>query len=210
MGEREMKLFGLALLLGLAACAPQGASDAAQQEATVAPPATVAPTATVAPEAAVPPVATAAGATQPGVNETVHGEPVEPQPQPASPEPVDLTTPVHGEPVEPQPQLPDAQLPKTPSEPQSAQRAPEDLLTQDGVHYGCKTDADCEVKNVGNCCGYFPACVNKESPTFPEKVKADCATSGMSSICGFQEISSCQCLEGRCAGVAGPAGGALQ
>ena len=24
----------------------------------------------------------------------------------------------------------------------------------------CRVDADCAVKNVGNCCGYLPACVN--------------------------------------------------
>ena len=27
----------------------------------------------------------------------------------------------------------------------------------------CKTSAECAVKNVGNCCGAMPACVNKDS-----------------------------------------------
>ena len=66
------------------------------------------------------------------------------------------------------------------------------------VDYSCATDADCEVKNVGNCCGYYPACVNRDSETFPEQVKAACAAEGRMSVCGFEEISSCQCRAGRC------------
>lgn len=62
----------------------------------------------------------------------------------------------------------------------------------------CQVDADCAVKNVGNCCGYFPACVHRDAPTFPEQVKAACARDGMSSICGFAEISACRCVENLC------------
>ena len=28
----------------------------------------------------------------------------------------------------------------------------------------CRVDSDCAVKDVGNCCGTFPACVNVDSP----------------------------------------------
>ncbi len=66
------------------------------------------------------------------------------------------------------------------------------------VDYTCATDADCTVKDVGNCCGYYPACVNVDSPTFPEQVKAACAESGTAGICGFPSISGCQCVENRC------------
>ncbi len=66
------------------------------------------------------------------------------------------------------------------------------------VDYSCRVDADCTVKNVGNCCGYYPACVNASSPTFPEQVKAACAASGTSGICGFPAISGCQCVQWRC------------
>ncbi|HEV8693580.1 MAG TPA: hypothetical protein VGQ93_05235 [Lysobacter sp.] len=62
----------------------------------------------------------------------------------------------------------------------------------------CKTDADCTVKNVGNCCGYYPACVNVNSPVDPQGVQARCAKEGMASVCGFQEISACNCKQGRC------------
>lgn len=62
----------------------------------------------------------------------------------------------------------------------------------------CRTDADCTVKDVGNCCGYYPACVNVNSPTDPEGVKAACASSGMMSTCGFKEIQGCQCVAGSC------------
>ena len=66
------------------------------------------------------------------------------------------------------------------------------------VDLRCRVDADCTVKNVGNCCGYFPACVNRDSPTFPEQVKAECAANDLMAVCGFPEIEGCQCIEGRC------------
>jgi hypothetical protein len=66
------------------------------------------------------------------------------------------------------------------------------------VGYSCKTDADCEVKNVGNCCGYYPACVNRGSATFPDRVKAECAKKGTMGVCGFPDIKGCSCVEGRC------------
>ncbi len=62
----------------------------------------------------------------------------------------------------------------------------------------CKTDSDCAVKNVGNCCGAFPSCVNKDAKTDPAAVQAQCAKAGMTSICGFQEVSGCQCVQGQC------------
>jgi hypothetical protein len=66
------------------------------------------------------------------------------------------------------------------------------------IDRSCKTDADCTVKNVGNCCGYYPACVNVNSPTDPKGVQAECAKKGMMSVCGFPEISSCSCKQGTC------------
>lgn len=66
------------------------------------------------------------------------------------------------------------------------------------IDTSCKTDADCTVKDVGNCCGYYPACVNVNSPTDPEGVKAACAASGMMSVCGFPAIQACQCVQGKC------------
>lgn len=66
------------------------------------------------------------------------------------------------------------------------------------VDYGCTRDADCVVKDVGNCCGRFDACVNRDSPTFPEQVKADCAKKGMAGTCGFPEIAGCVCIDSRC------------
>lgn len=68
----------------------------------------------------------------------------------------------------------------------------------DTVDYSCGTDADCVVKNVGNCCGAYPACVNRASPTFPERVKAECGRKGMAGTCGFPVIEGCACVEGSC------------
>jgi hypothetical protein len=66
----------------------------------------------------------------------------------------------------------------------------------------CKTDADCAVKDVGNCCGAFPMCVNKDAKTDPAAVQAQCAKDGMASVCGFKEVSGCQCVQGTCQDIA--------
>jgi hypothetical protein len=73
-----------------------------------------------------------------------------------------------------------------------------DAGTPGKVDVTCTSDADCAVKDVGSCCGYSPACVNTNSPTFPEQVKAECAKNDLQSTCGFRDISGCQCVEGRC------------
>ncbi|HVI60326.1 MAG TPA: hypothetical protein VM619_15830 [Luteimonas sp.] len=66
------------------------------------------------------------------------------------------------------------------------------------LDHACKADADCAVKNVGNCCGAMPACVNKDSPVDPAAVQSQCAQDGRMGVCGFREISSCSCNAGRC------------
>lgn len=81
-------------------------------------------------------------------------------------------------------------------------KAPRDASNPDR---SCQADSDCAVKDVGNCCGYFPRCVNKDARTDPAGVRAQCEKDGMSSICGFQEISGCQCVEGRCESLTGGA-----
>jgi hypothetical protein len=77
------------------------------------------------------------------------------------------------------------------------------------VDHSCQTDADCMVKDIGNCCGYYPACVNRDSPTFPEQVKAQCAAEGISSVCGFPSVSGCQCIDHRCEAITGPGAGTV-
>jgi hypothetical protein len=66
------------------------------------------------------------------------------------------------------------------------------------LDYHCTSDADCAVKDVGNCCGAYPACVNKDSPTDPAAVQAQCAKQGRMSACGFRPVDACSCTQGRC------------
>lgn len=68
----------------------------------------------------------------------------------------------------------------------------------DTLGRSCNTDSDCAVKDVGNCCGAYPMCVNKDTKTDPAAVRAQCEKEGMASICGFQEVSGCQCVKGQC------------
>lgn len=66
------------------------------------------------------------------------------------------------------------------------------------VDRSCRVDSDCTVKNVGNCCGYFPACVNSAAQPDPDAVQAHCADTGMAAVCGFQDIQACSCVQARC------------
>lgn len=117
---------------------------------------------------------------------------------PAAPE-----APVTAEPAPAQPAQPATPEPATP--PVVAEPAPGSLPAASPIAgsplnpgRACKTDADCAVKNVGNCCGAFPMCVNKDAKTDPAAVQAQCAKDGMASVCGFKEISGCQCVQGQC------------
>ncbi|CAN5345068.1 hypothetical protein BH11PSE14_BH11PSE14_21250 [soil metagenome] len=79
-----------------------------------------------------------------------------------------------------------------PAEPTASADKPEVLNDR------CNSDADCAVKDVGSCCGYRPACLNRDSPTFADAVKARCKAEGRSGICGTIAVPGCQCTNGRC------------
>ena len=91
-----------------------------------------------------------------------------------------------------------AETTSKPAPPTSTPYPPRPVSQPVTVDYSCRSNSDCAVKDVGNCCGTMPACVNKDSPTDPQAVRAQCAANGQMGICGFQEISSCQCVSGRC------------
>lgn len=107
----------------------------------------------------------------------------------------------------------DAQAPGVPADPALARRTkpapemskplpPQRVADAPPVlDYACRTASDCTIKNVGNCCGQEPRCVNVNSPTDPAAVQAQCAKEGRASICGFQPIQGCECRAGRCEGV---------
>ena len=77
------------------------------------------------------------------------------------------------------------------------------ITANDVVDYSCHVDADCAVKNVGSCCGAYPACVNSASPTFPEKVKEQCGKSHQMGTCNIPVVDACTCVEGRCSDATG-------
>jgi hypothetical protein len=97
----------------------------------------------------------------------------------------------------PEPDRAGSALPE-PLPPPPLEEAPAAGTVVPEVDTRCRVDADCAVKNVGNCCGYYPACVNRDSPTFPELVARQCAEQGLAGICGYPEIRGCACVEGRC------------
>lgn len=68
------------------------------------------------------------------------------------------------------------------------------------IDYACKASSDCEIKNIANCCGQYPQCVNRNAKTDPELVAILCAKEGAASVCGFPSISSCECINNRCEG----------
>ncbi|GGK00369.1 hypothetical protein GCM10011394_07010 [Luteimonas terricola] len=86
-------------------------------------------------------------------------------------------------------------LPATPVPAQPARPA---VAGVPDLDRSCRVDSDCAVKNVGNCCGYFPACVNTDAQPDPAAVQAACAQSGMVGVCGFKEIEACACVASTC------------
>lgn len=68
------------------------------------------------------------------------------------------------------------------------------------IDYSCTSDSDCVIKDVGNCCGFYPRCVNTDAETRPDLVKGFCAEKKLVSVCGFQSIHSCECVSGTCVG----------
>lgn len=62
----------------------------------------------------------------------------------------------------------------------------------------CATNAECVVKDIGNCCGYFPACVHRDQAVDPLAVRERCIEQDLQSICGFVEISACACIDNAC------------
>ncbi len=64
--------------------------------------------------------------------------------------------------------------------------------------YYCEKDADCEIKDVHNCCGYYPRCVNVDFEPDIEAVKLECEEQGSFGICGYPEITHCECIDNQC------------
>ena len=62
----------------------------------------------------------------------------------------------------------------------------------------CEVDSDCIVKDVHNCCGYYPGCVNRDYVPDIEAVVRRCAELGIASVCGYPDNPHCQCREHSC------------
>lgn len=148
-------------------------------------------------------VACAAPAPEPAQAVPAQSDAAAPVQQPAPATPTPAAAPEAAQPADAKPtrrKLPPLRTGGPHPPERVGDRKPDPHTTPVQIDYSCRTDADCTVKNVGNCCGYYPACVNVDSPTDPEGVQRQCAKDGMVSVCGWAEISSCSCVQGRCQG----------
>lgn len=75
---------------------------------------------------------------------------------------------------------------------------PDSKGTQLADPYICEQDSDCAVKDVHNCCGYYPRCININHEPDIKAVQEACQKKGLVSVCGFPEIDSCKCVENKC------------
>jgi len=92
-----------------------------------------------------------------------------------------------------------AEIPESPVAAPAGEDAGDPLSPLDA---SCAVDSDCAVKDVGNCCGRMPACVNRAAkPHDAAAVQRECERTGTSSICGFQELSGCRCEANLCVGI---------
>ena len=69
--------------------------------------------------------------------------------------------------------------------------------------YFCSVNSDRVVKDVHNCCGYYPKCVNKDYIPNIASVEKECKEKGIVSICGFAEVKECRCEQNKCVSVEG-------
>jgi hypothetical protein len=63
--------------------------------------------------------------------------------------------------------------------------------------YGCAQHSDCVIKDVRNCCGYYPRCANKDAQFEPPRCE------GVGSVCGFPVIDRCECRMSHCVSLQG-------
>jgi|WetSurMetagenome_2_1015567.scaffolds.fasta_scaffold832570_1 hypothetical protein len=68
------------------------------------------------------------------------------------------------------------------------------------LDYSCQVDLDCVVKDMHNCCGYYPKCMNVDAKTDSDFVRKFCTQEKKMGVCGFTAIDSCQCSNGQCVG----------
>ncbi len=66
------------------------------------------------------------------------------------------------------------------------------------INYSCNIDSDCTIKDVHNCCGYYPSCTNKDALVNATLVSNLCQEEGLSGVCGFPSINSCKCINNKC------------
>lgn len=88
----------------------------------------------------------------------------------------------------------DASVPEP--EPQPDAGSTTDASSAD-PRFQCDSDADCAVKDVGNCCGYYPRCANVDA-TFERP-----SCEGRAGVCGFPTIESCACRQNTCRSLQG-------
>ena len=74
----------------------------------------------------------------------------------------------------------------------------DDLVTSDDWVYYCKSNSDCEIKNIGSCCGYYPSCVNKNFSPDLDAVRKECKEMWFVSVCWHEVIDRCRCVNNTC------------
>jgi len=85
-----------------------------------------------------------------------------------------------------------------PAPPKGGPLPPQRVVETVSLDRSCQADADCVVKDIGSCCGAFPSCVNRGSPTDPAAVQAACDKNGQATHCGRRVLEQCACHQGQC------------
>ena len=120
-------------------------------------------------------------------------DPDPPAPQPAGAQTADevaATTPVA--------QATTAGHSSRPAPPKGGPLPPQRVVETVPLDRSCQADADCVVKDIGSCCGAFPACVNHDSPTDPAAVQAACDKHAPAAHCSRRVLDQCACRQGQC------------
>jgi hypothetical protein len=93
----------------------------------------------------------------------------------------------------------DAGTPVAPVDAGASTTPPQDAgTTTTDARFSCTKDSECAVKNVGNCCGYYPRCANVNATFGPPSCKP-----GQAGVCGWPEIEQCRCRNNTCVALQG-------
>ncbi len=71
---------------------------------------------------------------------------------------------------------------------------------REGLNYSCNFNFECKIKDIHDCCGYYPECVNSNAKVDPDFVDRICGKEVRLCPLGVftSDTTSCKCINKKC------------